>query len=255
MNSTQPKVSPKPNGNGTACNKSDHEASAANPLLDYFEKNDKRLIHKWMHYFDIYHRHFAAYRNQQPRILEFGVSHGGSLQMWKEYFGPGAKIHGVDLNPQCQDLEEDDIRIFIGDQEDRGFLRELAETIGPVDILIDDGGHTMNQQIATFEELYPLVAMPGVYLAEDLHTSYWKGFGGGVRKKASFIEYSKRLIDQLNAWHVYRRPTGFSLGDRIEVDALTRSAYSMSYYDSVFVIEKAEIAEPAHRTTGNKSFD
>ncbi|MBN2483700.1 MAG: class I SAM-dependent methyltransferase [Candidatus Omnitrophica bacterium] len=217
-----------------------------NPLREYFEKNDKRLIHKWMHYFDIYHRHFARFCNRQPVVLEFGVSHGGSLQMWKEYFGPGARIYGVDIEPKCVHVQSDGVTVYIGDQQDRRFLRDLKSRIEPVDILIDDGGHTMKQQIVTFEEMYPAVKEPGIYLIEDLHTSYWKKYGGGLRKRRTFIEYSKRLIDYLNAWHIESR--------QVRVDDFTRSAYSMTYYDSVLVIEKAKMGPPVVRQTGNLSF-
>ena len=225
-----------------------------NPLLEYFEKNDGRLILKWMHYFAIYHKHFAPFRHTKPTVVEFGVHHGGSLQMWKHYFGEGARICGIDVNPKCQAVEEDGIEVFIGDQEDRGFLRELAASLGPIQILIDDGGHTMRQQIATFEEMYGAVSAPGIYLVEDLHTSYWKDWGGGIRKRGSFVEYTKRLIDQLSAWHVGRKENGWHIGGKIAVDDFTRSAHSMTYYDSVLVIEKAMIEEPLVRHTGHKSF-
>ena len=225
-----------------------------NPLLRYFENNSGRRIHKWMHYFDIYHRHFSRFRDAEPTVLEFGVNHGGSLQMWKQYFGTGARIYGVDINPKCKLVEEEGIEVFIGDQQDRHFLRELAASIGPIQVLIDDGGHKMRQQITTFEEVYPSVSVPGVYLVEDLHTSYWRKWGGGIRRRGSFIEYSKRLIDQLHAWHIYRKRTGWHIGSRISVDDFTRSAYSMTYYDSVLVVEKRKIEKPDVRRTGYRSF-
>jgi len=225
-----------------------------NPLLDYFNNNRGFLIHKWMHYFEIYHRHFSPHRDTKPTVVEFGVSYGGSLQMWKHYFGAGARIYGIDINPQCQVVAADGIEVFIGDQTDRRFLRELAASLAPIDILIDDGGHTMRQQITTFEEMYPSVATPGVYVVEDLHTSYWRKWGGGIRRRNSFLEYSKRLIDRLNAWHIYRRRTGWHLGRRIAVNDFTRCTYSMSYYDSVLVFEKRKIEEPIVRRTGSKSF-
>ena len=84
--------------------------------------------------------------------------------MWKEYFGPNAKITGVDINEHCKQLEEERIEIFIGDQEDRGFLKALAEKIPRIDILIDDGGHTMKQQINTFEVLFPCIDENGIFL-------------------------------------------------------------------------------------------
>ena len=170
-----------------------------NDLERFFRQNTGRLIHKWHHYFEIYDRHFARFRGQPVQIVEFGVSQGGSLRMWRDYFGPQAQIVGVDINPNCSQFEEPGVRIVIGDQEDRAFLRSLAQTLPRIDILIDDGGHTMRQQIHTFEELFPLVADSGVYLIEDLHTSYWPKWGGGVRRKGTFIEYSKDFIDRLHA--------------------------------------------------------
>src|SRR5689334_4217286 len=128
---------------------------SGNPLEDYFLRNPGRAMYKWTHYFEIYHRHFAPYRGRSPVVVEIGVFHGGSLQMWREYFGPGARIVGVDIDPRCREFEEDGVSVLIGDQNDRGFLASLRERLPRIDILIDDGGHRMEQQIATFEELYP----------------------------------------------------------------------------------------------------
>jgi hypothetical protein len=218
-----------------------------NDLLNYFENNDGRLIDKWMHYFEIYDRHFQHFRGRDIHLLEIGVYHGGSLQMWKTYFGEQAKIYGVDIQSACKKFEEDNVRIFIGDQADRRFLRSLKEEIPRVDIVIDDGGHTMTQQINTLMELYPHISENGVYLCEDLHTSYWKEFGGGYKNRYSYIEFSKDLIDGLNAWHS-RDEESFRVSD------FTRTAYSMHYYDSVLVIEKRKMTEPVSKTTGNRSF-
>lgn len=78
-----------------------------NDLEKYFYENNDKLIDKWIHYFDIYEKYFSKYRNKEVVILEIGVFQGGSLQMWKEYFGPGAKIYGIDINPNCKKLEEE----------------------------------------------------------------------------------------------------------------------------------------------------
>jgi hypothetical protein len=213
-----------------------------NDLEKYFEANQQRLIHKWMHYFEVYDRHFARFRGTDVHIVEFGVSQGGSLQMWKDYFGPRSKIYGVDINPHCKALEEDGVKIFIGDQENRTFLKSLAASIPCIDILIDDGGHTMRQQIATFEELFGHISGNGVYLCEDLHTSYGKDWGGGYRRRGTFIEYSKRFIDRIHAWHSKSRA--------LKVDDFTRAAHSLHYYDSILVIEKRRVEQPTHRRTG-----
>ncbi len=215
-----------------------------NDLKKYFENNYKSLIHKWNHYFEIYDNHFSRFRGKNITILEIGVSHGGSLQMWKDYFGEKATIIGVDINPDCKKLEEDGIKIYIGSQEDRAFLRDLKYKIPKVDILIDDGGHTMKQQITTFEELYDHVKDDGVYLCEDLHTSYWEEYGGGYKKDDSFIEYSKNFIDYINSWHSHSK-------NELDVNFFTESANSLHYYDSILVIEKRKRTEPYHEMTGN----
>lgn len=214
----------------------------ANPLEEYFRNNKRRRIHKWMHYFEIYHRHFERFRGRPVTVLEFGVNQGGSLQMWRDYFGRKAAIHGVDIDPRCEKLSKGRTRIHIGDQEDRDFLRSLADEVGPIDVVIEDGGHTMGQQIATFEEIYPRMAPDGVFLTEDTHTSYWDGYGGGYRRTGTFMEYAKGRIDQLNAWH--------SRDPALEVDDFTRSTKSMHFYDSIVVFERGEVVKPHHEMTG-----
>ncbi|QEI42420.1 8-demethyl-8-(2-methoxy-alpha-L-rhamnosyl)-tetracenomycin-C 3'-O-methyltransferase [Dolichospermum sp. UHCC 0315A] len=218
-----------------------------NPLWQYFCQNQGRLIHKWHHYFDIYHNHFSRFRKSPVKILEIGVFHGGSLQMWKNYFGEAAHIYGIDIDPRCQELEEDRIKIFIGSQTDRDFLQYVRNTIGTVDIIIDDGGHTMEQQICSFEELYPAVQERGIYLVEDLHTSYWSGYGGGYKKECTFIEYAKNFIDQLNAWH--------SQDHELTPSHLTKTCTGLHFYDSVLVIEKyPNHYKPKTSMTGKFSF-
>jgi cephalosporin hydroxylase len=218
-----------------------------NPLREYFEGNQGRLIHKWMHYFDIYERHFSPFRGKPVNVVEFGVSHGGSLQMWKEYFGPRAQITGVDIMPKCARLAEDRIDIVIGDQEDRAFLRSLARQLGSVDVLIEDGGHTARQQIHTFEEFWPYISDGGVFLIEDLHSSYWQKYDGGYKRPGTFIEYAKDLIDQQHAWHSREK-------EKFDVDEYTRTIRGMHVYDSVIVFDKAPVSRPTHRRTGTPSY-
>ncbi len=214
-----------------------------NDLEKYFNENKGRILHKWNHYFEIYDRHFSRFRGTDVHIVEFGVYQGGSMQMWKEYFGPKAKIYGVDINPHCKQLEEDQVEILICDQEDRKSLRSLAEKIPRIDILIDDGGHMMRQQIYTFEELFPHVDKNGVYLCEDMHTSYWPAWRGGYKKRGTFVEYSKNFIDYINAWHSAQP-------DKLSVSEFTRSVHSLHYYDSILVIEKRPIEKPYDMKSG-----
>ena len=203
-------------------------------LKDFFNSTNYK-ISKWEHYFDIYERHFNRFVGKNVKVLEFGVAGGGSLRMWKDYFGDKSKIYGIDINPNCIKYSDKskNIEVFIGDQENVSFLRKIAKDIGEVDILIDDGGHTMAQQINTFNELYGIISDNGVYLAEDLHTSYWQSYGGG--KEDSFIEFSKKWVDSINVWHT----NGIH-----KVNDFTRSTYSLTYYDSIVVLEKRKMFQP-----------
>ncbi len=218
-------------------------SSTSNPLEKYFRNNKKRGIIKWVHYFDIYHQYFSKYRGKEVTVLEFGVAYGGSLQMWKHYFGKKAKIIGVDIDSRCKDVIEDQIEIHIGDQSDSSFLKNLIKNTGEIDIVIDDGGHFMKQQIITFQKIFPAIKSRGIYVTEDLHTSYWKDFGGGYKKNGTFIEFTKDLIDQIHAWH--------ARDHRLKINDITRTLKSIHIYDSMIIFEKDEVKQSHSKATGS----
>jgi SAM-dependent methyltransferase len=198
-------------------------------LWSEFLTNKQRAIHKWKHYFPAYETHFGRFVNRPITFIEIGCGRGGSLQMWKRYFGPHARIIGIDIRPEVKQFEEDQIEIRIGDQSDTSFLESVIQEFGTPDVVLDDGSHVMDHLVKTFHYLYPRTAPDGVYLVEDLHTAYWDEFGGGVKRDGSFIELCKSLIDELNAdWsRDVLPPTDF-----------TRSTLSMHFYDSMAVFER-----------------
>jgi cephalosporin hydroxylase len=208
-----------------------------NPLAEYFYNNPAQGACKWHHYFEIYHRHFARFRGHAPVVVEIGVAFGGSLQMWHHYFGPATRVVGIDVDPACRQFEDSSTTIMIGDQGNRDFLGTVRERVPHIDILIDDGGHTMAQQIATFEELYPHIQPNGVYLCEDVHTSLLPNFGGGYLRKGTFLEYSKALVDRLFSWH---SPDPAAL----MVDEFTLTTHGMYFYGGVVVMEKRRMEPP-----------
>jgi 23S rRNA U2552 (ribose-2'-O)-methylase RlmE/FtsJ len=123
-------------------------------LWSEFLTNEQRLIHKWKHYFPIYESHFKRFINRDLVLLEIGCGQGGSLQLWKRYFGPHARIIGIDINPECSAFAEDQINIRIDDQKDKTFIAKTVQEFGPPDIVIDDGSHFMSHIKASFDELY-----------------------------------------------------------------------------------------------------
>jgi hypothetical protein len=153
---------------------------------------DKQTYHGYTKY---YYQHFLPLKNTHLKLLEIGVFHGASVKMWKTFF-PHAHIVGVDINAECKRYEDDRISIRIGDQTDKAFLGGLVSEFGGFDIIIDDGGHRMTQQIGSFQTLFPHLKLGGMYIIEDLHTSYLEQFGGGGPD--STVNFLKALIDPLN---------------------------------------------------------
>ena len=216
---------------------------ASNPLEEIFYAHRGRLSVKWHHYFELFDRYFSRFRGKQVNVLEIGVFQGGSLQVWKKYFGERAAIHGIDLRPVSPELSDEGITVHIGDQDDASFLKRVAGEMGRIDIVVDDGSHRSPDQILAFETLYPLVSGDGLYVCEDTHTSYWAEFQGGYRHLGSFIEYAKTFVDKLHAWYIEDASE-----DRDETFA--RSTLGVSFYDSLVVIEKRRRDEPFHSRAG-----
>jgi hypothetical protein len=155
-------------------------------------------------YFSTYERYFKHYKNlgRKVKFLEIGIWNGGSIDLWKKYFEDNIELHMIDINNSCLKLNYrfPDVHIHIGDQSDSSFLKRIIDNYGTFDIILDDGGHTMTQQNISFNVLFQYVNPGGIYICEDLHTSYWKSFGGAYLREGTFIETIKRKIDELNAY-------------------------------------------------------
>ncbi len=189
------------------------------PLETYFENHKEGPgIWKWTHYFDIYHRHLQKFIGKEVNLVEVGIYSGGSLGMWKEYFGPKCHIYGIDIEPACKCYENAKTKVLIGDQEDRGFWKKSLQEMPPIDILIDDGGHMPNQQKVTLEETLPYIKPGGVYICEDIHGD-----------DNSFSSYATGHVSQLNRFNLEN------------LSNYQRAVHSIHFYPFVTVIEKHEI--------------
>lgn len=195
-------------------------------IYEKFQIENQKRFDKFTHYFPIYEKHFQRFVNKSVVVWEIGVKDGGSLQMWKKYFGSSAQIVGLDINPKCKMHEEERISVCIGDQSDTVFIQEVIDKYGCPDVVIDDGSHLMQHVCTTFSFLYDKISSSGVYLVEDMHTSYWASHGGGLGHEDTFIELSKKLIDYMNA-----RNNHLS-------DCFADTISSISFYESIVVFEK-----------------
>lgn len=153
-----------------------------------------------------YQEHFCKLKLKKLNILEIGVGGyeapdkgGESLKMWKQYF-PKSNIYSVDIYDKSA-LQEDRIKIFKGSQIDKEFMLEVYKKMGGVDIIIDDGSHINQHVIESFKFMFPLLKNGGIYVVEDLQTSYWSQFGGDGRdlnNPNTSMSFFKQLVDCLN---------------------------------------------------------
>ena len=159
-----------------------------------FSKSKFKSI-KHSTYFEVYDELFSKYRNKKMTFVEIGILGGGSLFMWRNFFGPEARIIGIDLNPNAKKWAKYGFEIFIGDQSDINFWKKFKKKVGKIDIILDDGGHRYIDQITSIECILDSIKDNGLIVIEDTHTSYMDGFGD---KKYSLINYIKNKIDEIN---------------------------------------------------------
>jgi cephalosporin hydroxylase len=216
-------------------------------LRSIFE-NVSKHSDKWDNYFDVYCEHIGKMRESGhtiEKLVEVGVQKGGSLYMWDQYFARSpwyyneTKVVGIDIDPNCAKLkyemsyETPSIEVVIGDQGDPKFWDDFLAKHPKIDIFIDDGGHFMDQQILTFEKVFPHLSVGGVYFCEDCHTSYMSYNGGGLRNRHSFIEYAKTYVD------IIHQDWWSELDTELERKKLiTKDLTSIHFYDSIVVFEK-----------------
>jgi hypothetical protein len=169
-------------------------------------------------YLEHYARHFQRFRQQPINILEIGIGTygpqggGASLRMWQRYFSR-ARIHGLDIVDKRKHAGGR-VSVHQGDQSDKPFLVDLARRIGPLQIIIDDGSHVNEHVLASFEALFPLLEVGGVYVIEDMQTSYLRSMGGSstdLLHPGTSMNLVKDLCDEVNSMFIAnRKPSPWS---------------------------------------------
>ena len=199
-------------------------------IFKSFKASPKYTI-KWSNYFEIYEKLFKKFLNQKVTFVEIGVGNGGSLFMWKKFFGNKARIIGIELNPDAKKLEKFGFEIFIGDQADPLFWKKFYQKVGKIDILLDDGGHKNIQQITSFMESYNHINPNGIIVVEDTHTSYMKKKGFKNPSSYSFINFCNLIIENLHR----RNPSSNK-----KLNILSEKIDSIFFYDSIVSINFAQ---------------
>lgn len=192
-------------------------------------------------YFPVYDKLFSRFIGKAITFVEIGVLNGGSLFMWREFLGPNARIIGIDLNPDAKRWENDGFEIYIGSQSDPTFWHNFFSAVGPVDLVLDDGGHTFEQQIITAESVVPFINDGGLLVVEDTHTSYLSEFSGPSSR--SFVSYAKNCVDGIN----------HRFGKLAEKKPSEGVIYSLQFFESFVVFDiNRQLCELPSVRTGNR---
>ena len=213
-------------------------------FISLFE-TEKRKTVKHQNYFQVYDEYLKKYIDKNITFVEIGVANGGALNIWKNFFR-NARIIGVDLNHKCKIFEKDNVEVVIGDQADPKFWKNFFEKIGKVDVIIDDGGHTNEQQIITTLECIPNINDGGILLVEDVMSSYLSSFENP--SKYSFINYSKKIIDDINFNNSSLGKFDYSLNKHI---------HAVKFYEGIviFEIDRRKIVNNVEVDNNGKTLD
>ena len=182
-------------------------------------------------YFYVYDEIFQKFRNKEIIFVEIGVKRGGSLLMWRDWLGPKARIIGIDLDPNAKKLEEYGFEIYIGDQSSTKFWTNFFEKVGMVDVILDDGGHTNENQIMTTINCTNHINDGGLLVIEDISANYAKKFFNP--QKYSFINYSKFLIDDINVRSLVKKERE----ENIKKNSLNDKIYSIRFFSEFVIFE------------------
>lgn len=188
-------------------------------------------------YTEIYAKYLSPLRDAPIKFLEIGIYKACSVKMWEEYLKK-AELHFMDITFDNAEYFSDRSHYHLCNQESAPELISLIEKIGGnFDIILDDGGHTMNQQSTSFKVLFPHVKSGGMYIIEDLHTSYWQPhFGGGGPN--SMVNFLKSLVDEVNYVGATTAKASHLNIDTSGLSSYQKNIESIHFYDSIAIIIK-----------------
>jgi tetratricopeptide (TPR) repeat protein len=207
---------------------------------DIYLRHHGFLSHKWTHYPLIYDEILGRHLDiGKPLVLlEIGVQNGGSLEIWKKYLPPGSEIHGMDIDPKCLELDfSAGIQFHHGSATNIDLVNKVFSG-KRFDIIVDDGSHICQDVISTFINLFKKLKAGGIYLAEDLHTSYMRAYHGGLLRETSSIEFFKRFIDTLHLDYIAADESSAMADFTPFLSMYRQEIASICFYDSICAIRK-----------------
>lgn len=219
-----------------------------------YREHSGKVSDKWSLYLDTYERLFAPYRDRPIRLLEIGIQNGGSLEIWAKYFPAAERLIGCDIDPLCNLLRYEDPRIsvIVGDAGEPR-TQQAVLSLSPVfDLVIDDGSHRSGDIVKAFAGYFERIVDGGLFVAEDLHCSYFGAWEGGLFDPYSSMTFFKHLADVVNHqhWGVPRSRAALLEGfaaryGRSFPEAVLESVHSVEFVNSIAVVRKRPARENA----------
>lgn len=131
--------------------------------------SDKVPRHGYQRFYPYFLEPFR--RKDGVKVLEIGFHLGNSVQLWKNYF-INPRIFSIDIKDsvECEFLAG----YYKMDQSDRSEIEKFVNNIEHrFDVIIDDGSHVPDHQWNTFIHLFKVLNEGGIYIIEDIETSFW----------------------------------------------------------------------------------
>lgn len=219
-------------------------------LKQLYEEHQGKVTDKWFIYLVEYDRIFSAYRDSSIRLLEIGVQNGGSLDIWSQYFPNALHLIGCDINPACVKLSYVDPRInlIISDANTDNAEKAILSITPKFDVIIDDGSHSSSDIIKSFSRYWPHLSDGGVFVAEDLHCSYWQEYEGGLYDPFSSMTFFKYLADIVNYehWGILSKRNDILAGMALKYgfafdEESLKHIHSIEFINSVCIVRKKQI--------------
>jgi len=161
-------------------------------------------------YTEVYEHFFYPKKYEARKIFEIGVFRGAPMKMFRDFF-PKAIIYGIDI-VDTSSLDSNKMKTFIVDQANRKQLKDFIDTHGyDFDIILDDGGHSMEQQQVSFGYLFRYLKSGGYYIIEDVHTSipeYYPGYGVEENEENTTLVMINNFIRSGRMKSKYMTPEG-----------------------------------------------
>jgi len=195
-----------------------------------------------------YHRFYSQYiKRNISKILEIGVEGGHSINLWLEYC-PNAFVYGMDIKTEYNNGR---INVIKGDQSKTDDLQKVLEkTGGNLDVILDDGSHIPEHQILTFNTLFPSVVPGGIYIIEDIETSYWKQIGlygyqtnYGQHHPLNLINVFKNVLHLVNKEFINKTETEMVTKNLQIHENIIDSISTITFAQNCIIIKKKELYE------------